>query len=323
MSFKVIQPGLLSVLQDLGRYGQHNIGLTNGGPLDSEAFLWANRILKNSPNACAIEVSFGGLHLVAQTESFLCVTGAQLELSINDVVKPMWTSHKVRKEDQIKLGFSSHGCRSYLGVAGGFSIVPSFGSAATVMREKIGGLNGTKLTGDDVLPCETTKELERLSLALKDQPKYGPQNAKHGDGDTLLRLLPGYQHQNFDSLTRARFFTSQYQVTDRSDRMGMRLEGPSVACNTQNMLSEGICMGAVQVPADGQPIVLLNDRQTIGGYPKIGSVLAKDVAKLAQLRPGETVRFEAVDLFQAQTINTLAEHKFANTPLHRVKDALP
>ncbi len=320
MSFKVLQPGLLSLIQDLGRFGQHDIGLTTGGPLDSEAFLWANRLLHNTPNACAIEVSFGGLQLLAQTDSYFCVTGAHLNLTINGVNKALWSSHKVVNGDEIKLGYSSHGCRSYVGVAGGFNISPSFGSSATVMREKVGGLNGAKLATNDSLPCTEITTLLRQALPEAHWPLYGQEGTDKNGADTVLRLLPGYQHHQFDPVTRARFFHGQYAVTDRSDRMGMRLEGPAVSCPSQQMLSEGICLGAVQVPADGQPIVLLNDRQTIGGYPKIGAVMGRDTARLAQLRPGDTLRFEAVDLHQAHTINTLAQLKFDATALLQLKD---
>tara|TARA_B100000780_G_scaffold267668_1_gene224954 strand:- start:1744 stop:2706 length:963 start_codon:yes stop_codon:yes gene_type:complete len=320
MSFKVLQPGLLSLLQDLGRFGQHAIGLTSGGPLDTEAFLWANRILHNSANACAIEVSFGGLQLQAKTDTYLCVTGANLGLSINGIDKALWTSHKIVNGDDIKLSYSSQGCRSYLAVAGGFQVIPSFGSTATVVREKIGGLKGAKLATNDSLACVRTPHLARQALAEADWPLYGPQDNSSNQTYTRLRLLPSYQHQQFDSATRARFFHGQYSVTDRSDRMGMRLEGPAVACPSSQMLSEGICLGAVQVPADGQPIVLLNDRQTIGGYPKIGAVMASDTACLAQLRPGDKVVFKAVDLYQAQTINTLAQIKFDAIKLLYLKD---
>ncbi len=320
MSYKVLQPGLLSSIQDLGRFGQHDIGLTTGGPLDNEAFLWANRILHNVPNASAIELSFGGLQLLAQTSSYLCVTGAQLDLTINGVEKALWTSHKILPDDEIKLGYSSHGCRSYVSVAGGFNINPSFGSSATVVREKVGGIAGTKLAANDYLPCSRITQLPRQALAPEHRPLYAQKNTSRRDGNTVLRLLPGYQHHLFDAATRARFFHGQYTVTDRSDRMGMRLEGPAVPCPSQNMLSEGICLGAVQVPADGQPIVLLKDRQTIGGYPKIGAVLARDTASLAQLRPGDTLHFEEVDLYQAHTINTLAQLKFNHTPLLHLKD---
>jgi biotin-dependent carboxylase-like uncharacterized protein len=320
MSFKVLQPGLLSLLQDLGRFGQHNIGLTTGGPLDNEAFLWANRLLRNAANACAIEVNFGGLQLLAQTDSYLCVTGADLEVTINGVDKPLWTAHKVCAGDQIKLGYSAQGCRSYLSVAGGFNISPSFGSSATVVRENIGGLNGSKLAANDTLPCTKTTQLLRQALPQAARPLYAQDAIDKNIGHIVLRLLPGYQYHLFDTATKARFFHSQYKVTDRSDRMGMRLEGPAVPCPSQKMLSEGICLGAVQVPADGQPIVLLNDRQTIGGYPKMGAVIARDIARLAQLRPGDTVQFEVVDLYQAHTINTLAQLKFDATVLQQLED---
>jgi len=268
MSFKVLQPGLLSLIQDLGRFGQHDIGLTTGGPLDSEAFSWANRLLHNTPNACAIEVSFGGLQLLAQTDSYFCVTGAHLNLTINGVNKALWSSHKVVNGDEIKLGYSSHGCRSYVGVAGGFNISPSFGSSATVMREKVGGLNGAKLATNDSLPCTKITTLLRQALSEAHWPLYGQEGTDKNGADTVLRLLPGYQHHQFDPVTRARFFHGQYAVTDRSDRMGMRLEGPAVSCPTQQMLSEGICLGAVQVPADDSLLYCLMTAKPLVATPK-------------------------------------------------------
>ncbi len=302
MSFKVLQPGILSLLQDSGRRGQQHIGLTNGGPLDREAFDYCNRLLGNTWNSTAIEISFGGLQLQAEVDTFICVTGADMPLRINGAEQPLWSVHAVAAGDSISLDFAERGCRSYLGVADGFTIEPSFGSTATVMRENIGGLHGGKLQAGDSLPCNPVRQRKRYYLAPEHQPHYQ---------DTItVRVIPGYQQHHFSRLQQRRFFSHAYTVSDRCDRMGYRLEGPAIKCDIEGILSEGICFGAIQVPADGQPIVLLNDRQTIGGYPKIGSAVSLDAARLAQLRPGGSVHFAPTSPYGAHNALHLA-HSYA------------
>lgn len=299
MSLEVIQPGLLSLLQDRGRFGMHRIGLTNGGPLDPQAFHYCHRLLANDPASTAIELSFGGAHFRVKVDTFLCVTGADMPLTINGQEKPLWEVHPVTAGDEIQLGFAESGCRSYLGVAGGFCIEPSFGSTATVVREKIGGLSGDKLQAGDLLPCATTRDRKRLYLPRERQPRY--------QGMVTVRVIPGYQQSSFSRIQQRRFFSNAYTVSDRCDRMGYRLEGPAIRCEVDGILSEGICFGAIQVPADGQPIVLLNDRQTIGGYPKLGSALSLDAARLSQLRPGDTVHFAPISPHAAHNALHLAQ----------------
>jgi len=303
--FSVKHPGLLTLIQDSGRFGKHNLGLTNGGPLDVLAFDWANRLLGNDSNATALEISFGGLSLESEIDTAIVVTGAEIPIKINDETMPQWQTHSVKKGDIIELGYTTNGTRAYLAVAGGFSIPLSFGSSATVVREKIGGLNGDKLQVGDHLPCDTRENSQHYRLAEDDRPQYN-------DG-AILRVVLGYQQSAFDPVEHRRFFGSQYQVTDRSDRMGFRLEGEAIKSSIVGMLSEGICHGAIQIPADGQPIVLMNDRQTIGGYPKIGSVIPLDTAKLAQLSPGTTINFESISPEYAHNLHWLAKSQYERT----------
>ncbi|WP_116365240.1 biotin-dependent carboxyltransferase family protein [Parahaliea mediterranea] len=311
MSLQVVQPGLMSLLQDGGRYGQQRIGLTTGGPLDPEAFALCNRLLGNDATATAVEVSFGGLVLTATVDTRICVTGAALPLRINGKEQARWCVHRVGAGDEIAVDFltagTAAGCRAYLGVAGGFSVAPQFGSSSTVVREHIGGLKGEKLQPGDTLPCAASSggPLRRLPEALR--PVYG--------NSVVLRVIPGYQQAHFSPLQQRRFYSSEYTVSERCDRMGYRLEGTAIACDIEGILSEGICFGAIQIPADGQPIVLLNDRQTIGGYPKIGAALSLDVARLVQLTPGATVRFEAVSRDAAHNALHLAAHRLRTLPL--------
>jgi biotin-dependent carboxylase-like uncharacterized protein len=303
--FIVKQPGLLTLIQDRGRYGAHNLGLTNGGPLDPQAFDWANRLLGNGINDTCLEVSFGGLTLESQVDSSIAITGAEVSCKINGKLIEQWRSHTIKKNDLLEFGYVTAGVRAYLAVSGGFKVPPSFGSSATVVREKVGGLNGDKLQTGDELPCTTGSTNSCLSVAETDRPRYGNQ--------AILRIVLGYQQQAFESLEQLKFFSSNYQVTDRSDRMGFRLEGEAIHTDMVGMLSEGICHGAIQIPADGQPIVLMNDRQTIGGYPKIGSVIPIDTAKLAQLQPGSSIKFEEISLEDAHNIHILHQSRYQNS----------
>jgi len=303
--FTVIKPGILTLITDLGRFGYHRIGLTSGGPVDPTAFRWANRLLGNDENASLLEVSIGGLSLEAQLDTALVVTGATAALKINGLDAEMWRSHRIKAGDKIDLGFASEGCRCYLAVAGGFKVDAEFGSSTTVVRESIGGLNGDKLSTGDLLPCtaQTNHPLNILPEELR--PTYGR--------DINLKVIPGYQQHYFSRFQQRQFFSSEYEVSDRCDRMGYRLTGAAIKPSIDGILSEGICLGAIQVPADGQPIVLLNDRQTIGGYPKIGSMVSLDVARLGQCMPGAKISFEPVTIDSAHNALCLAESYFQRT----------
>ncbi len=305
--FSVKQPGLLSLLHDRGRFGAHNLGLTTGGPLDALAFNWANRLLDNDANACCLEVSFGGMVLEAELDTSFVITGAETPCKLNGDAIPQWQTQDIESGGILEIEFCKAGTRVYLAVGGGFKIKPSFGSCSTVVREKIGGINGDKLQAGDHLPCNSEKLTAHRRLATVDCPVYGDQAS--------LRVVTGYQQAAFDNLQQWRFFNSGYHLTERCDRMGFRLEGETVHSNIVGMLSEGICHGAIQIPADGQPIVLMNDRQTIGGYPKIGSVIPLDTAVLSQLAPGSQVRFEAISIEQAHNLHCLAQARFERTSL--------
>jgi len=311
LGLKVTNAGVLSLVQDSGRFGAFNLGLTNGGPADLQAFYWANRLCGNELNTSVIEVNIGGLGLTVQLDCVIAVTGAPMPLSINDKAIPLWCSIAVKAGDNISFGFSSQGVRCYLAIAGGFVIKESFGSTATVCRESVGGLHGGKLIVDDVLPCKPLVSIEnlpkRLMLAEHEQPKYS--------NEVVLHTVLGYQKKHFPAVEKRMLFSSEYQVSKHWDRMGYRLQGRPIKADIEGILSEGISYGAVQIPADGQPIVLLNDRQTIGGYPKIGSVISQDCGKLSQLRQGDKVRFEPISISQADNMFHLNLSRFNQTKL--------
>jgi biotin-dependent carboxylase-like uncharacterized protein len=311
LGLKVTSAGVLSLIQDAGRYGAFNLGLTNGGPADPLAFYWANRLCGNELNSTVIEVSLGGLALVAQIDCVIAVTGAPMPLTINGQATELWRSVLVEAGDSIHLGFTQLGVRCYLAVAGGFDIKPIFGSTSTVCRESIGGIRGGKLINNDVIPCKVVTKagakLKQVMLSEYDQPKYS--------NEVLLHTVLGYQQQHFSRIEQRLFFSSEYQVSKHWDRMGYRLQGRSIKADIAGILSEGICYGAIQIPADGQPIVLLNDRQTIGGYPKIGAVISQDCAKLSQCRQGDNVRFEPISMSEADNLFHLNLRRFTQTSL--------
>lgn len=297
--FTVTSAGVLSLLQDSGRFGQSALGLTTGGPMDAASAQWANRLLHNPSDASLIECSVGGLQLSAQCDSYIVVTGAELPLTINGKAANLWTVHPVQAGDSIELGMVSKGLRAYLAVAGGFNINAQFGSVSTVLREAIGGLNGHKLQTGDILPAASVKRLSLLQLPAQYRPQFNKV--------LTLRLIEGYQVQQFSATERQRFYLNSYKVTPQADRMGYKLSGTALKCQQTQLLSEGICYGAVQIPPDGQPIVLLNDRQTLGGYPKIGSVLSLDCALLAQAAAGTEVYFTPISIEQAHNALCLAK----------------
>jgi len=317
-SFTVIHPGILSLLQDSGRFGKHNIGLTNGGPLDKLSFDWANRLLGNEPNACVIEVSIGGLVLQSNIDTQIAITGGNAEITINNATVPSWQTHLIKAGDKISFGFAKTASRHYLAVKNGFQLEAMFGSCSTVVREKLGGLDGSALQAGDSLACFPIDPtvLNQYRVKQSDRPTYVDNTDSYADQASAshkvieLRVVLGYQHESFNHLDKTRFFTNEFTISDKCDRMGFRLTGPEIKSSISEMLSEGICYGAIQIPADGQPIILLNDRQTIGGYPKIGSVLSLDIPKLTQRLPGTKLTFRAIDIDEAQCELHLAYYRY-------------
>jgi biotin-dependent carboxylase-like uncharacterized protein len=293
MAFNVIKPGLLALVQDLGRHGHQSIGLTTGGPMDEVAFRWGNALLDNDANSAQIEITFGMFSLEAQADTSIAITGADLGATLNDKSVPPWQTYAIKKGDILAFHQPVWGLRAYLAVKGGFLCEPTLGSVATVMREKIGGLTskGDKLKKGDLLSYHTSHDHQQRAVPRLAIPNYGNKE---------IPVILGYQYQSFSSLERANFFSNDYTVSSNSDRMGYRLEGKAVHTELKGIISEGIAYGAIQIPKDGQPIVLLRDRQTIGGYPKMGCVTRVGGGILAQQKPGDIIQFTPITVDQAE-----------------------
>ncbi|MDK9556985.1 biotin-dependent carboxyltransferase family protein [Marinobacter sp. M216] len=294
MSFEVLNPGMLTLIQDIGRLGYQHIGVTTGGPMDEHAFLWANRLLNNPLSAAQLEITFGRLSLLAHSDTSIAITGADLGARINNQGVQPWQTYEIKQGDRIDFSMPVSGLRAYLAVSGGLRPPLKLGSCATVSREKLGGLDGqgSKLQTGDRIPLGTPRKTPRASVPYSEIPDYRK--------PLRLGVIPGYQYPHFPRSERTRFFSREYEVSQNIDRMGYRLAGAAIQCDLDGIISEGIAYGAIQIPADGQPIVLMKDRQTIGGYPKIGSLSALGAGQLAQRGPGASVSFYPVDVADAE-----------------------
>lgn len=277
----------LCLLQDAGRFGVRHLGVTQGGALDWVSMSWANTLLNNPLDAAVIEVTLGGLTLLAESDCCLALAGADLGAVLDERPIAPWRSFFVRKGQQLHFTGPITGARAYLAAPGGFAADDVLGSCATVTREGLGGLEGSGKAlaeGDQLTYSGASFELHALPDHLI--PDFSDQRP--------LDVVLGAQIGQFSGLSLFDAFNSDWTLDSRADRMGMRLLGPELVYQGKPMISEGIPLGAIQVPPDGQPIVLLNDRQTIGGYPRLGALTPLSLARLAQKLPGSVVRMKAV-----------------------------
>ncbi|SFU88138.1 biotin-dependent carboxyltransferase family protein [Halomonas korlensis] len=296
----VTRAGPLALLQDAGRFGVRRLGVTQGGPVDLHGWAWANHLVGNAWGTPALEVTFGGLELVAERDLAIAVAGADLGATVEGKPLAIWQPVTLREGQVLAFASPVNGLRAYLAVAGGFRAVPVLNSVACVMREGLGGHDGEghKLAEGNRLRVSAAASREVPVGAA--QPPSPPDYQQPGP----LGLLVGAQIAEFSGTSLFRAFNTAWRVDDRADRMGVRLTGPRLQCRLSTMISEGIGLGAVQVPPDGQPIVLLNDRQTIGGYPRLGAFTPLACSRLAQCLPGQEVEIKAVTHERA-----LADHR--------------
>ncbi|RUO65189.1 allophanate hydrolase [Pseudidiomarina planktonica] len=290
---RVIEPGMLALVQDFGRFGWLAQGYSRGGPVDEHAFLWANRLLGNHFNAAQIEITLGGFSATAQASMKITVTGADVPVSVNGNSVPNWQVLQVNEGDKLAIGYARSGLRAYLAVAGGWQVTPVKGSCATVRREQIGGLtgHGHALVAGDSLTPEAVNNSSQAVTGQRVKPDFIPDYTSK----LVLDVMPAAQFQQFAASAREVFFSETYQVIDKADRMGVRMKGAAVNWQGAGLVSEPLPIGAIQVPSDGQPIIMLNDRQTLGGYPKLGVLSWTAKNRLAQATPGSKIQFKEAD----------------------------
>lgn len=278
----------LCLLQDAGRFGVRHLGVTQGGAADWRSMSWANWLLGNGLDAPVIEITLGGFTVVAEEDCVLALAGADLGAQVDGEALAPWRSFRLNKGQRLQFTQPLLGARAYLAAPGGFDAPKVLGSSATVVREELGGLDGMgrALAKDAQLSYSGSSLLLLRELAPEQVPDF-KLNAP-------LDLVLGAQIGEFSGQSSFDVFNSIWTLDSRADRMGIRLLGTALQYQGKPMISEGIPLGAVQVPPDGQPIVLLNDRQTIGGYPRLGALTPLALARLAQCLPGTQVRLKPV-----------------------------
>jgi len=285
MKVSVEQNGLLSLIIDGGRQGKQHQGFCQSGPMDEEAYWWANYLAGNQENTPCIEI-IGCAEFVFDTNGQVAATGRNVVCLVNGQSACPFETIFVKAGDRVSIDSEHMGSKAYLAIQGRWQVPSPLGSACTVLREGIGGLEnkGAPLGVGDSIDIETpTLRSAHRALAPKHWPRY--------DLNQPLALILGYQEDKFNASEKGRLFLNEYTVTTNINRMGYRLTGAPIHSHISKMRSEAIHIGAMQIPPDGQPIVMMRDRQTLGGYPKLGSVSLLDVNRLAQAVPGETVTF--------------------------------
>jgi len=292
----LLEAGLLTTVQDLGRPGHLRYGIPASGPVDRQAFILANRLVGNPDTAAGLECTLAGPTLQMMEERVIAVTGADMPLTVNGREFPRWTALRVKPGDVVRLGPSRSGMRAYLALAGGVAVPLALGSRSTYLRGRLGGYRGRSLERGDLLSVGRPQvELPRLE-GRAVRPELIPD---YGDG-VEVRVVLGPQDDRFTADGTATFLRGPYEMTHQSDRMGARLKGPVIThARGHDIISDGIPLGGVQVAGDGQPIVLLADRQSTGGYTKIATVCSFDVGRVGQVRPGQRLRFRQISVREA------------------------
>ena len=297
MSITVLNPGLLTTVQDQGRTGYQQFGVSVSGVMDPRSAALANILAGNDPGEAVLECTLMGPHLQFGSPCVIAVTGGDLGPTLDGQPIPNYRAVAVKAGQVLRFTAPRAGCRAFLAFSGGLDIPPVMGSRSTYLKAKIGGFQGRKLEKGDVIglraPAETLPRMDARSLT----PEFVPKPVY------TLRVVPGPQDDAFSPEGIRTFFGETYAVTPESDRMGCRLSGPPIAhLDTADIISDGISFGAIQVPSSGAPIIMLADRQTTGGYTKIGTVITADFRILAQLKPGDKVRFRPVSVDAAQQL---------------------
>ncbi|AJY74127.1 biotin-dependent carboxyltransferase family protein [Paenibacillus beijingensis] len=319
MSFRIGNPGLLTTVQDLGRFGYQRQGVIVSGAMDRFALRMANLLVGNAEGEAALEATLIGPEITFGQDALISVCGGDLSAEVGGRPLPMWRPVWIRAGQTLRFGGCRSGARAYVAVAGGIGVPIVMESRSTYLRAGLGGCEGRALKeGDELsvgIPSALSAQyMERLKRVAGTSPFAAP--SWFAGGSTLpgysehpaIRFVPGRDYSSFAEESRQWFEGRSYRVTPQSDRMGYRLEGPPLSLKERlEPISSAVATGTVQVPEGGQPIMLMADRQTIGGYPVVAQVVTADLPLLAQLRPGQRVRFAPVTIEQAEELYILGE----------------
>ena len=309
MNAIAIRAGFLTSIQDLGRTGFRQFGVSLGGALDSFALRVANLLADGDESAAGLEISFGGLQLRFADERIVAWCGGEFDVRIGSTSLPAGHRALAGAGDELKFNHAQSGCRCWLAISGGIDVPFILGSRATDLRANFGGFNGRALRDGDAIRLGTRpgSAIPAATISPWSAPKPWSQTASSAP---ILRFVRGADWNRFGASMLQRFTSESFGVSPDSDRMGVRLAGPELQrTDDVDLVSEAVAPGTIQVPPGGQPILLLGDCQTIGGYPKIAHVVTVDLGIAAQLRPGDTVRFREISLPEAHRLLFEREHE--------------
>lgn len=309
MSIRIVTPGALSLVQDHGRFGYLQYGVTQSGAMDQIAFAAANHILNNPVGSAEIEMTLMGITAEFTENTTICLTGADMDPKLDGTMIPMYQPVSVRAGQTLSLGTAEKGVRAYLAVQGGLSVPVVMGSRSTNLKAKMGGFEGRALAAGDEIPIGTSDPVSS-SLPFPMSEKELTKEPSFST-DVTVRAVLGPQDAMFTEAGLSAFSEGIYTVLPQSDRMGMRLSGPKIESREgYDIISDGILFGSVQVTNAGEPIVMMADHQTTGGYAKIATVCSFDLPKLAQLTPGGTVRFEVISPSRARELYLRPQERY-------------
>jgi len=302
-AIEILYGGAFTTVQDLGRKGYQQFGMPTAGAMDITSLRLANRLVQNDEGQACLEITFIGLRLVALRDLVIAITGGDLTPKVDGSPLPMWQMVSVRKNSQISFTGVRDGIRSYLSVAGGIQVPEIMGSKSTYIRAGIGGFEGRPLKkGDRVRIGRQYSGLSPRRVKEAFIPRYG--------GKWKTRVILGPQDDYFSDRGIETFLSFEYTITPQSDRMGYRLRGPVIEHREHaDIISDATCLGSIQVPGDGLPIILLADRQTTGGYPKIATVISVDLYNLGQAKPGDKIQFSPINVVEAHEIRKSYEKR--------------
>ncbi len=309
MHLEILKPGLLSTIQDLGRYGYQKDGIIVSGAMDTVAHRIANILIGNYENEATIEATLTGPTIRFASPALIAVTGGNLSPEINGEAMGMWRPVYVEAGSILSFQKPVTGCRTYIAVAGGFAIPEVLKSKSTYLRAGLGGYQGRALQADDLIPlnpsADTTAPQLRQNHDSFTQTTWAlaPQLYPTYEEQPIIRVVHGPEYELFSEASKKELWEQEFQVTMNSDRMGFRLSGPVLSlAEPTELISSAVTFGTMQVPAGGEPIILMADHQTTGGYPRIAQVITADLPVLAQVLPGKSIKFQEVTLEQAQQL---------------------
>lgn len=287
--------GPFTTVQDMGRYGYQRYGIPPSGAMDGFALQIANILVGNKRNEAGLEITFAGFTATFEGECEIAITGADLGATLNGKVITPWQSVHVWNGDVLKFQKIKSGCRAYLSINGGVDVPEILGSRSTYTRANMGGYQGRKLRNGDVIDIGKSHlfAFHDVKVPAHMIPLYL---------DRKIRVILGPENNRFSKREIEKFLFSNYYLTEQSDRMGYRLNGPALKTRRgkYGVLSNGVVLGAIQIPPDGQPMVMMAEHQTVGGYVKISTVISADIPLLAQLRPGDKLSFKRVSFEEAR-----------------------